>query len=61
MATRLRKIQETLTTLKEIEIKKPGNQVEKKCTKCGKSFTMSVLQVGKLNSCPHCKAVEIYN
>lgn len=57
MAARLKKIENILDILKQIELKKPENQRQLKCKKCGKEFFVGVLKHG-IVSCPDCKTTE---
>jgi protein-arginine kinase activator protein McsA len=54
MASRLKKIEEILDTLKQIELKKPENRRKIICEKCSNEFFVSVLKTG-LIGCPDCR------
>jgi predicted Zn-ribbon and HTH transcriptional regulator len=56
MASKLSKITNILEVYSEVEFKKPEYQKMVKCEKCGKEFSITVIQKGSVN-CPECKSI----
>jgi hypothetical protein len=54
MAGRLKKIENILDILRQLELRKPENSNHFKCENCGKEFNLSVLAQG-LVECPGCR------
>jgi hypothetical protein len=50
MASRLKKIENILDVLMQLELKKPENKRQIKCETCGKEYSISILKKGIFNS-----------
>jgi protein-arginine kinase activator protein McsA len=55
MASRLKKIENILDVLMQLELKKPENKKQIRCEKCGKEYSVSTMKRGYFN-CAECKA-----
>jgi len=53
--SRLGSIKDSLNTLVDLEVNKPGNQIQITCEKCKEVYSVSPLKRGELINCPKCK------
>ena len=57
MSSRLKKIENILDVLMQLEVRKPENKRNRMCEKCGKEISVGVLQMSGILTCPNCNQI----